>query len=189
MRISRIAIPVVAAVCMLSAAVPAAAQPYPPSSPSLVVSSATVFAGEEVELTGQGFGANEEVVIDVNFGGTGGSGGGGAVEAAPVAEVPAEVVSQRRAQTVTADGLGAFTTTVRLNQVGTAVITATGSSTGRTASVTVTVLEPGTMLPVTSTSRFNLTTMVIAGGAALALGAVLVLLSVLRRRRISGAQV
>ncbi|WP_173154582.1 hypothetical protein [Phytohabitans suffuscus] len=153
-----------------------------------MVSAGTVFAGEEVDVTGQGYGAGEDVVVEVGYGGSGG-GGGGAAEAAPVAAVPAGVLSQRRvSQTVAADTLGGFTTTIQLTRVGTAVITATGSSTRRTASVTVTVLEPGTMLPVTSSSRFNMSTMVLVGGAALALGAVLVLLSVLRRRRVPGAQ-
>ena len=188
MRISRIAITVVAAVCALSVAGPATAQPYPPSAPTLTVSAATVFVGEEVVVNGTGYGANEEVVVEVDYGGgAGGSGGGGSVQPGRMADFMARAAVQRLA--VVTDSHGHFTTTLRLTQVGTAVITATGSSTGRSASVTVTVLEPGTALPVTSTSRFDLTKVLLASGAALAIGVVLVLLSVARRRRLPSVKV
>jgi hypothetical protein len=161
----------VAAVCALFGAQPAMAQPYPAAEPMLMVSAATVSAGEEVQLTGNDYGPDEAVAIDVT--------------------------GHSYYWQVKADGHGRFTTAVRLTHVGTVVIKATGRSTGRTASVKVTVLSSGAVqpghgavppgqgpsLPVTSATGFDLPATLLVGTMAMLAGLGLVLLSVRWRRR------
>lgn len=176
MRISLMVSAMFAAVCATFGAQPAMAQPYPAPEPMLLVSAGTVTAGDDVQLTGRDYDPKEVVAIDV---------------------------ADRRYGQVSADAEGQFTTAVRLTVVGTMEITATGKSSGRVASVTVTVLAKGAhkppaghvppaghmppagaaTLPVTSAAGFNLPTTLAVGGSAMLMGAGLVLLSVRWRRR------
>lgn len=184
MRISRIAVPVAAAVCALLTAGPAAAQPqYPPSPPTLTVSPATVFVGDVVQEFGRGFAPNELVRIEISFGGgsAGGTGGGGSVQPGRMAGFTAHRFA---APIVRADSAGSFTSSDRMTRVGTATITATGTTSGLSDSATVTVLAPvSAALPRTSSTPIDLGRILLASGAALTIGAVLVLLSLARRRR------
>ncbi|HEV2087210.1 MAG TPA: hypothetical protein VGR21_02745 [Cryptosporangiaceae bacterium] len=147
---------------------------YPAPSPSLTVSEGTVVVGESVTVSGTGFGSGDTVAIDLTYVNGGGGGGGG---------VPAAVVTVVRASPD-----GTFSTAVRFGQVGLARITATGSPSGLSASVTVRVLpadSDGSALPITGRDGLSRMAVIAVGGAALVVGFVLVLLALRRRRGVS----
>ena len=117
------------AALFVTSATAAVAAPYPPASPALTVSSTSVTAGGSVTLSGDGFDANESIVIsdEVRAAGSGLRATGGAFVAASTLT------------TVTADASGSFSATVTLNAVGQHAITATGQTSGRSVTVIVTV--------------------------------------------------
>lgn len=155
MRISRIATPIVAALCGLFLAAPASAQPsYPPDPAKLRVSPGVIEEGDKVKVTGRNFGANEEVVLTVRISELDDNGRAGAVGVAPdrsldgVAEAgkagPADVARRDNdhhfRKVVETDSDGFFTTRIRLNEEGIARIKAVGRESGDTAWARVIVL-------------------------------------------------
>ena len=160
---------------------------YPAPAPRLVVSAGVVTVGESVTITGSGFPRNATVFIAVAYGG--GGGGGGAE--------PATTLGVRRGfvGSTSTDHRGRFTASVRLKRVGTAWITA--SATGVTEFVSVRVIPPGVSpgdkngamsdaaLPVTGTQGPHPGLVLGMGATALVLGAVLVWLARIWRRRTS----
>jgi hypothetical protein len=188
MRTVRLLLPLVtvAGVLALAPAI-ATAQPYPAGSPAAEVSSGTVVSGGSIILSGQHFAAGEKISIDVTFlgGPTGAARHTALVPVAftrsttlvPVAfTLPRTVVKEVRA-----DADGSFSTSVQLDGVGTAVITATGEQSGVTVSVTVTVLPRGHALPVTGDNGSTLR-LILAGAAAVLIGALIVAITLVRRR-------
>ncbi|WP_431879895.1 hypothetical protein [Micromonospora marina] len=207
MRLSRIIMALTVGLAV--AAVPTAAgaaQPQPPVYPpqgivSLTVSPPTIRLGETFTLRGTGFLANETVRIDVAISGlpaaapaegTARRSDGSTVAMAPVAYTPNRAQPQPAPTTftVTADDSGNFTVTYRPTRPGRHTFTATGLTSGRTASATGTVLPPRPTrpphkggLPVTGDS---IGTPLKLGGGLAAAGAVLLLGSMAWRRRRAG---
>ncbi|QDY08601.1 hypothetical protein FJK98_16795 [Micromonospora sp. HM134] len=163
---------------------------YPPTTPSLTANPTTIFLGETVVLTGTGFGPNEIVDIDVTV--------------APLAAaVPGQAPARRSDGTTVAmvkvdysqpqpaprhftaqtDANGNFTVSYRPSDIGRITFTATGRTSGRTASTTITVLpkkKPHPHLPVTGD---NLSTPLKVGGGLVGAGVVLMLTAFGWRRR------
>lgn len=168
------------AALLAPAAAVAAPSVYPPGPPAVTVSASTVVVGNTVILNGTNFGANDNVSIDVTY--TGGSVGMPAAHNGQLVTaslmVPKAVVGH-----VTADANGAFQTRVQLDRVGTAVITATGSPSGVSASVTVRVLASGATLPRTGTDGGVLAREIGTGIGAVLLGVAAIWLTVIWRRR------
>ncbi|WP_159104404.1 hypothetical protein [Plantactinospora sp. BB1] len=189
MRLSRIIGSAVATLATVGAFAiagsPAQAQPlpqppYPPQAPALTVSDPTVEVGETFTVFGSGFGGNELVrltftrtplalgaeaaVVD--------TGGVGAM--LPIAQAPT-VYRDPTTITVRANVTGEFSVRVRFTRTGTVTITATGLTTGRVASTTVSIVQAQPPLPVTGSStgpQIALGTMLLIAGALLVLVAV-----------------
>ncbi|SBT42477.1 hypothetical protein [Micromonospora narathiwatensis] len=205
MRLSRIIMALTVGLAV--AAVPTAAgaaqpQPpvYPPPVAGLTVSPTTIRLGESFTLRGRGFEANERVSIDVVISalpgaapadGTARRSDGTTVAMASVAYAQPLSAQPQPAPLhfeVNADGSGNFTVTYRPNRPGRYTFTATGETSGRTASATGIVLPPRPTrpphndgnLPVTGSS---LSTPMKLGGGLAGAGALLVLLSLAWRRR------
>lgn len=190
MRLSRIIGSVVATLATAGAFViagtPAQAQPqppYPPTPPALTVSDATVEVGQTFTVFGSGFGGNESVRLDFATSPLAApvrgvqpqrrdSGGVGAMFQA-TAQGPVHVNPTRI--TVRADTAGSFAVRVRFTRQLTVVITATGLTTGRTASTTVEVFRPQPGLPVTGSDsgpRITVGVLLLIGGVLMVLTAV-----------------
>ncbi|GHJ16915.1 MULTISPECIES: hypothetical protein [unclassified Micromonospora] len=206
MRLSRIIMALSVGLAVVAAPTAAgAAQPqppvYPPGQPpaTLTVTPSTITLGETFTLQGQGFGSNELVDIDVTISdlpfaapaeGTARRSDGSTVAMASVAHTSNLAAPQSPPThfTVRADGSGNFTVNYRPTRVGRYTFTATGQTTGRTASTTGTVLpvrptrppHHGGHLPVTGGS---IGTPLKLGGGLAAAGAVLLLASLAWRRR------
>lgn len=170
------------------------ADPYPVEPPASTVSDGTVSDGGTVTFSGKGFLPFEEISIEINYSGdnssaawSGSKRGGIFLAALPVA---------RQTLHVTADAKGEFSIQVKLAQVGTATLLATGLTSGVTVTTNVKVMDSkdtdtggsgggddndnaGSGLPRTGPSGAPL---LVAGGAVL-LGVVLLLLTRVRRRR------
>lgn len=117
------------------------AAPYPVEPPPSSVSDGVVPPGGAVTFSGSGFLPFEKISINIDYSGSDSSAafrwsiGGGFT--------PARAQLLRRARlTVTADAHGAFSITLRLTQIGNAVLTATGVTSGRTVTANVKVLAP-----------------------------------------------
>ncbi|WFE35874.1 hypothetical protein [Micromonospora sp. WMMD975] len=204
MRLSRIIMALTVGLAVAAAPTAAgAAQPqppvYPPAQPSLTLVDPTIFLGETFTLVGTGFGPNETVSIDVAITGlpaaapaegTARRSDGSTVAMAAVAYTPDRAAPQPAPThfTVQADANGSFRVTYRPTRVGRYTFTATGQTTGRTASTTGTVLpvrpthkpRPPHHLPVTGG---DIGTPLKLGGGLAAAGAVLLLGSLAWRRR------
>lgn len=177
MRTVRYLIPlVVAAIGLLSVQSLAHAVPYPAGSPQLVATPSTITVGASTHLIGSGYGVQENVNIGHVF--------TNAVrqDAGTLVPVAYTGVSRRAQVVVTTNANGDFELDLQLNQVGLALITATGLSSGVNASVTVRVLPVRAALPVTGPSGTALGFALI-GSAVLAAGIVLLVLVRSRRRR------
>ncbi|MEU8261774.1 hypothetical protein AB0C02_14280 [Micromonospora sp. NPDC048999] len=197
---------------------PSASQPQPSLSPSqpqpsvtvyppgrglasLTVTLPTITLGHTFTLHGSGFAPDETVEIDVSISalpgaapaaGTARRGDGSTVAMAAVAyarPLDAQPEPAPLQFEVTADATGAFTVPYRPTEVGRYTFSATGESSGLTASATGTVLSPraaspspssGGGLPVTGSS---LSTPLKIGVGLAGVGALLVLLSLAWRRR------
>jgi hypothetical protein len=192
MRLSRIigsAVAVFATVGAFAlAGTPAAAQPlpqppYPPVAPSLTVDDPTVAVGQTFTVFGSGFGGNELVRLDFAFGPlalgaqpAADTGGVGAM--LPVARQAAQGevhTNPGSGLTVRANVTGEFSVRLRFTRTGTLTITATGLTTGRTASTTVTIVQAQPPLPVTGSetgSQIAVGTMLLIAGVLLVLVAV-----------------
>ncbi|ASW55138.1 hypothetical protein CIK06_14600 [Plantactinospora sp. KBS50] len=185
--------------------------PYPPAGPRLTSPDPTVLVGDPVTIVGDNYGANERVrltfaVLPTAAGAApavapAAPGGVGAM--APLADGPdgwegsgspdwhdghdghdgyCRSNSLPSPITVTANAAGHFVTTVRICRVGSIQVTGTGLTTGSTATLVLTI-EPrhhGDPLPVTGSSVGPQLTI---GIAAVAVGALLILLTVAARRR------
>ncbi|GIH17996.1 hypothetical protein [Rugosimonospora africana] len=194
MRLTRIISALAGALAIVATPAVAHAQnEYPPPPPVLTLSSTTITAGDTVILSGRGYGLGEQVSItSVHRAGAAGrtSGATNRNSHAGPAMVPV-AFDQPLADghvptppvTVTTDSTGAFSIRLRFDDPGIEDITATGLTSGRSASITLTVLRHGN-LPVTGT---NLAKMTIGGGSLLAAGAALYLVAMVRRRRRAGA--
>ncbi|MGW4462768.1 hypothetical protein [Micromonospora sp. NPDC004704] len=191
MRLTRIVASAMAAFVMAGALAtmtssPAAAQPqppYPPQPPVLTLSESTVAVGEEVTLFGRFYGPTE--TVDIVF--TPQAAAAGAVErttvrqdnGTTVAMVPVAYPSgPPPALVAVTNAQGEFQITFDADWKGTWLITATGRESGLSASVVLTVVPR--QLPVTGSS---LGRQLGVGAGLLLLGVVLVLLTVVRRRR------
>ena len=178
MRTVRFLVPLaVAALGLLALPSVATADPYPLGSPQLVADPSTITVGSTVHVSGSGFGAVENVNVDHVFTNAVGPAAGTLV---PVAYTG---VSRRAQVVVTTDANGNFEVDLALDQVGLAVITATGLTSGVSASVTVRILAAGARLPVTGQSGTALRIGLI-GSAVAAAGVVLLVLVRSRRRRV-----
>jgi hypothetical protein len=176
---------------MLGAAVavpsPASAQDYPP--PAVSVPPKAV-AGAPVAFTGTGFKANSSVTISVTYGSSNSPASYKVAEKGQLVlaglRVPQAVVN-----TVTTDGAGAFATSVTLTQAGTATITGSGvdpAGVAKSVSATVVVAASGSsnsssQLPVTGQDGGVLGKQVALGVGVVLLGAFLIGLTVVWRRR------
>jgi hypothetical protein len=98
----------------------ATAQPYPAAPPTLTSFTSTVFVGQTFGLRGRHFGAYETITLTASC-------NGGPSE--PIWHI--STATKRN---------GKFASTVRLFEVGTCVITATGNTTGVSASTVIQVL-------------------------------------------------
>lgn len=106
-------------------------------------------------VSGSGFLADEAIDITLTYGTPAGLRANKALRLAAAAAA---------VETTTADSSGNFSTNVVLTQVGTAIITATGESSGRTGSATVTVAPEGS---ITSDGTTVVETTTVAGAGAL----------------------
>ncbi|GAA5179981.1 hypothetical protein GCM10023322_11240 [Rugosimonospora acidiphila] len=191
MRIARIISALAGALAIVAAPAVAHAQnEYPPTGPSLTLSSTTINEGATVTLTGQNFTPNDPGQITgtrrpVAAGAPGttshhsnGNGAGWTTVAykMPLADDGAQVLPMTT--TVRADGT--FSVLLRFNDPGVFDISAADAH-NLGASVTLTVLA--TNLPVTGDS---LTPWGIGGGALLVAGAGLYLIARRRRQRADG---
>ena len=122
---------------------PAAAATPPPPYPPTTTPPGAVFVTVNINIviinngtiifSGGGFDALEQLGITVSFNGPSGL---------RASQVAAEQVGEGYFE-ITADSAGSFSTPVTLNQVGDWTLTATGLSSGKTASTTVTVQPVG----------------------------------------------
>jgi hypothetical protein len=119
-----------------------AAQGYPPATTvtvnisganiSVVDGNITVLIGGEFTFSGDGFDAGEGIEIVIS-GPSGLRSTGGLTQLNTAALVP----------DATADGNGKFATAITLNSLGITTISAVGRASGKSASLTVTVVAPG----------------------------------------------
>jgi hypothetical protein len=175
---------VLAAAVTISAAIAApgvaVAEPYPAGAVQLTTSAGTVAPGGAVDLNGTGYGANEDVDIDVVYAEALGRLGRSAPRAGALFDIVA---------TVGTNADGDWSTSITLTQTGVATITATGQESGVSDTVTVTVAGDlpltddegdGGDLPITGSS---LTTAIVVGSLAVIAGALLLWLPIAARRR------
>lgn len=190
MRLTRIISALAGALAIVATPAVAHAQnEYPPPPPVLTLSSTTITAGDTVVLSGRGYGLGEQVrITSVHRAGAAGrtsgatnrnSHAGPAMVTVAYRQPLADGHVPTPPVTMTADSTGAFSVRLRFNDPGVEDITAAGLTSGRSASVTLTVLPRGN-LPVTGS---NLVKMSIGGGSLLVAGAALYLVTVMRRRR------
>ncbi|MGB2567331.1 hypothetical protein ACPFP2_02580 [Micromonospora citrea] len=190
-----VAVPTAAGAAQPQPQPPANGQPppdYVPTPALLTVSPTTIVIGDTAVLRGRNFGPNE--IVDIT------------VSVAPLAaSVPGQAPARRsdgsavamttvayphpapRHFTARTDALGRFTVKYRPSDVGRLTFTAVGRESDRTASATLTVLpkkrpphRPPHHLPVTGDS---IGTPMKVGGGLVGAGMVLMLGSVLWRRR------
>ena len=139
---------------------------YPPTTPPIVVNVTVnitiINIGGTVIFTGGGFDPGELIDIAVSYAAPGG------LRSSPAL---AEQAATKRSST-TADAAGSFTSDVPLTQIGTATITATGLTSGHTASLTVEVLSAESPIPAgtTGSSSSNTYTAGDGGGNTYAAG-------------------
>lgn len=164
----------------------AAPAPYPPGAPSITLSPSTITLGGTITISGTGFGPGE--VIDITF----------TVQSTGLrAHGAAFVALATPAQHVTASAEGSFTTSAVMDTEGTIQITATGETSGFTASATETVTAAASTttaatvatttaaagLPNTGVNRTMLVIGIVGGALAIIIGGGLVWLGASRRPR------
>lgn len=121
----------------VSNAAPVDLYPPPPATVIVNVNISITINGDVIIFTGSGFDPGELISILTSFSAPSGLRSSPALTGLAAAQK----------QTTTADSSGAFSADVQLNQVGTATITATGLTSGKTASAVVTVLAAGSTIP------------------------------------------
>lgn len=159
----------------------AAAEPYPAGEVQTTVSAGTVAPGGAVELGGSGYGANEDVTIDVVYAEALGRLG----RSAPHAVMRLDIVA-----TVGTNANGDWSASITLTQPGVATITSTGLESGVSDTTTVTVTgdlpltdeggDKDDALPITGS---RLTTAIVIGTLAVIAGALMLWLPIAARRR------
>ena len=196
MKKSLAAIALAGSIALIGAA-PSMAATYPAPPADVAVSDGTVAPGEVFTFTGTGFLAGEAITITITITAApqaiGGSFSGGASLA-----VPAKISLPLAPQTLstTADANGNFAVPLTLSEAGTYTLTATGQTSGKVSSASVTVAGAavgsglantgGTPLANTGTGLANtgadasLVLWSLVGAGALAAGATSVV--VVRRR-------
>jgi hypothetical protein len=160
-------------------------------APPAVTVPPTAVAGTPVQFSGTGFKANSPVTISVTYSSSNSTAAYHVAEKGQVVlaglHAPRAVVN-----TVTTDGAGSFATPVTLTQAGTATITGSGvDPTGAAKSVSATVVVAaaaaaagnGSQLAVTGQNGQLLGTQVAVGVGAVLLGAAMVWLTIVWRRR------
>ncbi|GII21201.1 hypothetical protein [Planosporangium mesophilum] len=174
-------------------AVPSAAnaQDYPPPAGTV---PAKAVAGEAVPFVGEGFKSNSEVTISVTYSSTNST---ASYQAADKGQVVLAGLPAPRAvvNTVTADANGTFRTSVKLTQTGKATLTGAGvDPSGNAHSVTAVVVvvaaagSGNSSLPVTGQDGQALSKQVALGAGVVLLGAFMIGLTVVwRRRSVNGA--
>jgi hypothetical protein len=192
------------ATAVLIAPAPALAEPYPAEPPASSISEAEVADGGTVTFRGEGFLPGETIAITINYGG---SDSNAAARATAGRFVPAAMPLRRQAdRTVTASSAGTFSVTLKLTEVGSATLVATGLTSGVTVTQTVEVVAPsehddgasgggggddedtttagggGNNLPTTGSSGRVLFISLYAGLGAVLVGAALLWLTRSRRR-------
>lgn len=165
---------------LLTATPVAHADPYPAGEPGLTSDTALIATGGAVQLTGTGYGANDDVSIDAVY--ISALGHLGRTAPGPLHRFPVG--------TTQANAEGEWSTTINLSQTGMATLTATGSPSGVVLSTTVRVVtelpleddggNTGGGLPITGT---RLTTALTIGTLAVLTGALLIWLPIATRRR------
>ncbi len=169
---------------------PGPPQPYPPGPASLTLSDPSIFVGETVDIIGRNFGPNEIVdIVIVRRPLDGGGAGGGAPSDDPDSESD-DRASDTITLTVRTNSAGEFVRAFTPRRTGVHTHTATGRTSGFSASTELRVLgrphptpthhKPPHHLPVTGTS---LETPMKVGGGLVAAGALLLLGTGLWRRR------
>jgi hypothetical protein len=163
----------------------AVAEPYPAGAVQMTVSAGSVAAGGAIQVSGTGYGANEDVTIDVVYAEALGRLGRSAPRAGAL-----DIVA-----TVGTDSNGDWSTSITLTQVGVATITSTGLESGVSETATVTV---GDGLPLTDDETGDgggdgddalpitgsrLSTAILIGSLAVITGALLLWLPFAARRR------
>ena len=146
----------------LIGAVPAVAATYPAPPANAAVSDGTVGPGEQFVFRGNGFAAGEGLTISVTPGNPPAANGSSVSNGSRT--VPTKITLPLATQTfsASADANGAFAVPLTINEAGTYTITATGLTSGKTATSVVTVA--GTGLANTGGAPLANT----GGGAALA---------------------
>lgn len=143
---------------VLAGALPAVAGQYPAPSPSAVVSDSTVAPGEPFTFTASGFTPGETVTI--SFALVGGPQAAGGGRGGANLSVPGVLPAAPAPLSVVADARGVVSATIVLNEPGTYLITATGATSGRTATARVVVVASGAVAQITNQGQ--------GGGQALA---------------------
>jgi hypothetical protein len=166
---------------LLTATPVAHAEPYPAGEPGLTSDTTLIATGGSVQLTGTGYGPNDDVSIDAVY--ISALGHLGRTAPGPLHRFPVGSTQ--------ANAEGEWSTTINLSQTGVATLTATGSPSGVVLTTTVRVVtelpleddgDPNTGggLPITGT---RLTTTLIIGTLAVLTGALLIWLPLANRRR------
>jgi hypothetical protein len=168
---------------LLTATPVAHAEPYPAGEPGLTSSTNLITTNGTVELTGTGYGPNDDVSIDAVYASA--LGHLGRAAPGPIHRFPVGSAQ--------ANAEGEWSTTITLAQTGLATITATGSPSGVVQTTTVRVVTDLPLeddggntgggddgLPITGT---RLTTALIIGTLAVITGTLLLWLPIAHRRR------
>lgn len=135
---------------MLGGGAAMATETYPAPAVGVAVSDGTVVTGEAVTFSGSGFTPGEKVRITVTLNGTPGAAGGVGTRSVPTRIVLSTEVTAL--ETVAAAD-GKFSVPVTLSEAGVYTLTATGETSGRTQSATVTVAAPQAQLASTSSNN------------------------------------
>ncbi|WP_426996762.1 LPXTG cell wall anchor domain-containing protein [Pseudarthrobacter sp. N5] len=168
----------------LAGAVPAMATTYPAPPANAAVSDGTVGPGESFTFSGKGFLAGEPLTITVTPGNPPAANGASIAGSRSVAGKISVFLAPQTFNT-TADGSGNFAFPMTISEAGTYTLTATGRTSGRTVSTSVTVVGAvsvagsATGLPNTGADA-SLILWTLVGAGALAAGATSVV--VVRRR-------
>ncbi|MEU5950251.1 hypothetical protein ABZ793_32565 [Micromonospora sp. NPDC047465] len=164
--------------------------PYVPGPATLAVSPTTVVVGQTATLIGTGWTPGETVVITVSTSPLAAAvpgaeqarrSNGEMVAMAPVSFQQAPQPSPRRLE-VTADGEGEFRTTYTPRHHGTYTFRAVGQTSGQVATAKLVVLKKHAPAPLPVTGD-SLSTPMKFGGGLVGAGAVLLLLSLVWRKR------
>ncbi|GIF03794.1 hypothetical protein [Actinoplanes siamensis] len=165
------------------------AAPYPAEPPAAAVSSGIVEPGGSVTFSGGGFLPRERITITVSYGASDNEAAYRPAAGAGGGFVP---VARQLSLHTNADDNGDFRISVPLAEAGTATLTATGQTSGVTATSTVEVTQeasapaepPGQALPTTGPAGHSALITMAGGLGAVAVGALLIWVARARRREV-----